>query len=178
MYCGFKKLCRILNYIEGPNRFGTGLCRGSYSPVDGGRRRIQTVAVVVMAAMVPMGIDFWASRRSPERLEPAMIPEQIVVNVINAKHTRDSMCWEFERQHVFTRHRGEVDSNQQRKEAGDVSQHVAVCAGQGVVLLFHRMHVFFGNQVSLLIVGPKQVLWIGEKEQSCHLLCYSQIKAG
>lgn len=29
-----------------------------------------------MAAMVPMGIDFWASRRSPERLEPAMIPEQ------------------------------------------------------------------------------------------------------
>lgn len=32
-----------------------------------------------MAAMVPMGIDFWASRRSPERLEPAMIPEQIVI---------------------------------------------------------------------------------------------------
>lgn len=30
-----------------------------------------------MAAMVPTGIDFWASRRSPERLEPAMIPEQI-----------------------------------------------------------------------------------------------------
>ena len=34
--------------------------------------------VVVMAAMVPMGIDFWASRRSPERLEPAMIPEHTV----------------------------------------------------------------------------------------------------
>lgn len=31
--------------------------------------------VVVMAAIVPMGIDFWASRRSPDRLEPAMIPE-------------------------------------------------------------------------------------------------------
>lgn len=31
----------------------------------------------MMAAMVPMGIDFWASRRSPERLEPAMIPEEI-----------------------------------------------------------------------------------------------------
>lgn len=27
-----------------------------------------------MAAMVPMGMDFWASRRSPERLEPAMMP--------------------------------------------------------------------------------------------------------
>lgn len=33
-----------------------------------------------MAAMVPMGIDFWASRRSPERLEPAMIP--VSMNVI------------------------------------------------------------------------------------------------
>lgn len=27
-----------------------------------------------MARIVPVGIDFWASRRSPERLEPAMIP--------------------------------------------------------------------------------------------------------
>lgn len=52
-------------------------CSGCYSPAGGSRRRIQTVEVVVMAAMVPMGIDFWASRRSPERLEPAMIPEEI-----------------------------------------------------------------------------------------------------
>lgn len=36
--------------------------------------RIHTVEVVVMAAMVPIGMDFWASRRSPERFEPAMIP--------------------------------------------------------------------------------------------------------
>lgn len=27
-----------------------------------------------MASMVPVGMDFWASRRSPERLEPAMMP--------------------------------------------------------------------------------------------------------
>lgn len=27
-----------------------------------------------MARMVPIGIDFWASRKSPERLEPAMMP--------------------------------------------------------------------------------------------------------
>lgn len=27
-----------------------------------------------MARMVPVGIDFWASRRSPDLLEPAMIP--------------------------------------------------------------------------------------------------------
>lgn len=44
--------------------------------------------VVVMAAMVPMGIDFWASRRSPERLEPAMIPEQ-TVEVDEEKSKRD-----------------------------------------------------------------------------------------
>lgn len=38
------------------------------------KTRIHTVDVVVMAAIVPIGIDFWASRRSPDRLEPAMIP--------------------------------------------------------------------------------------------------------
>lgn len=27
-----------------------------------------------MARMVPVGMDFWASRRSPERLDPAMMP--------------------------------------------------------------------------------------------------------
>lgn len=30
--------------------------------------------VVAIARMVPMGIDFWASRKSPDRFEPAMIP--------------------------------------------------------------------------------------------------------
>lgn len=30
--------------------------------------------VVVMAKMVPTGMDFWASRRSPDLLEPAMMP--------------------------------------------------------------------------------------------------------
>lgn len=29
-----------------------------------------------MARMVPVGMDFWASRRSPERLEPAMMPAE------------------------------------------------------------------------------------------------------
>ena len=35
---------------------------------------IQTSDVVVMARMVPTGMDFWASRRSPDRLDPAMMP--------------------------------------------------------------------------------------------------------
>lgn len=30
--------------------------------------------MVTMAKMVPVGIDFWASLRSPDRFEPAMIP--------------------------------------------------------------------------------------------------------
>lgn len=34
--------------------------------------------VVMIARMVPTGMDFWASRRSPDRFEPAMIPEGVV----------------------------------------------------------------------------------------------------
>jgi len=41
-------------------------------------RRIQTNEVVAMAQIVPIGIDFCASARSPERFEPAMIPAQPV----------------------------------------------------------------------------------------------------
>ena len=37
--------------------------------------RIQMKEVVRTAMMVPMGMDLWASRRSPDRLEPAMIPK-------------------------------------------------------------------------------------------------------
>lgn len=37
--------------------------------------RIQIKEVVAIARMVPIGMDFWASLRSPERLEPAMIPK-------------------------------------------------------------------------------------------------------
>ena len=40
--------------------------------------RIQTNEVVAMAQIVPVGIDFCASARSPERFEPAMIPAQPV----------------------------------------------------------------------------------------------------
>ncbi len=37
--------------------------------------RIQTSEVVRMASMVPMGMERWASFRSPERFDPAMIPD-------------------------------------------------------------------------------------------------------
>lgn len=64
---------------------------------------------------------------------------------------------------MFTCHWRKVDANQQREEAGDVGQHVTVGVGQRVVLLFHWLHVYPGNQVPFLIVGPKQVLWVGNK---------------
>ena len=53
--------------------------------------RIQTAEVVAMARMVPVGIDFWASRRSPERLEPAMIP---VNRAARTGATGDQTDWE------------------------------------------------------------------------------------
>ena len=43
--------------------------------------------VVAMAIMVPVGIDFCASLRSPERFEPAMIPtitHKIKLGLINS----------------------------------------------------------------------------------------------
>lgn len=33
-----------------------------------------TVEVAAMAKMVPIGIDFWGSAKSPDLFEPAMIP--------------------------------------------------------------------------------------------------------
>lgn len=40
----------------------------------GSVKRIQTKDVVRMARIVPMGMDFWASFRSPDLFDPAMIP--------------------------------------------------------------------------------------------------------
>ena len=38
--------------------------------------RIQTKEVVRMAMMVPVGIDFDASAKSPDRFDPAIIPDK------------------------------------------------------------------------------------------------------
>lgn len=40
------------------------------------RFRIQMMEVVRIARMVPTGMERWASFKSPERLDPAMIPER------------------------------------------------------------------------------------------------------
>lgn len=55
--------------------------------------RIQMNDVVTMARMVPVGMDFWASLRSPERLDPAMIPAEqtgvtVTENLEDAAHKK------------------------------------------------------------------------------------------
>lgn len=40
--------------------------------------RIQTKEVVAIAAIVPVGIDFDASAKSPDRLDPAIMPTNMI----------------------------------------------------------------------------------------------------
>lgn len=80
-----------------------------------------------MARMVPMGIDFWASRKSPERLEPAMIPggaaEKKNYQSNKQKETKKQVC-EEKNTAVLTGDRREVDADQQSEKGGDVIDHV------------------------------------------------------
>lgn len=46
-------------------------------------KRIQTMEVVRIARIVPMGMERWASFRSPDRLDPAMIPKKEKKNLYN-----------------------------------------------------------------------------------------------
>ena len=41
-------------------------------------QRIQTKEVVAIAAIVPVGIDFDASAKSPDRLDPAIMPTNML----------------------------------------------------------------------------------------------------
>lgn len=51
-----------------------------------------------MARMVPVGMDFWASRRSPERLEPAMMPgergDSAMVGRATGQAPREPQAWQ------------------------------------------------------------------------------------
>lgn len=62
-----------LRRVEGARPFPSALATSS---PDASAPRIQIKDVVTMAMMVPVGIDFWASLRSPDRFEPAMIPTE------------------------------------------------------------------------------------------------------
>ncbi len=50
--------------------------KGSTVPAKSSTLDKYTLDVVIMAMMVPMGIDFWGSAKSPDRLEPAIMPEK------------------------------------------------------------------------------------------------------
>ena len=59
--------------------------------------------------MVPMGIDRWASAKSPERLQPAMIPYQ---NPLGIVFFNDNEMWTLFFSFLCTSNAGEVDANQ------------------------------------------------------------------
>lgn len=136
--------------------------------------------VVVMAAMVPIGMDFWASLRSPERLEPAMIPAGGHTDILNLANTPLCSAPTYPLRYLVTTTNfvmttatlstrycvaaltcdgGEVDSDQQGEEAGDVGHDVAVGRGRWAVLLRHRRQPSLLQDHPFLQVVTKQVLW-------------------
>ena len=56
-----------------------------------------------------MGIDRWASAKSPERLQPAMIPYQ---NPLGIVFFNDNEMWTLFFSFLCTSNAGEVDANQ------------------------------------------------------------------
>lgn len=62
-----KKWCLTKAYLSRSKRLST-------VPANRRTEDKYTVLVVRMAAIVPIGILFWASAKSPERFEPAIIP--------------------------------------------------------------------------------------------------------
>lgn len=58
--------------------FDTLISKFSFLAKHQNTSRIQMMEVVMIARMVPTGIDFWASRKSPDRFEPAIIPEGLL----------------------------------------------------------------------------------------------------
>lgn len=99
--------------------------------------------VVRIAKMVPIGMERWASLRSPERLEPAMIPEEqdkIISNItptwfaqkqiLQTHNTRNIYLCSILKSHytaglaIHTCDRWEEDAHQQGKGGGDISKHI------------------------------------------------------
>lgn len=73
-----------------------------------------------MAEIVPIGMERWASAKSPDRFEPAMIP---------VKRKRSSLVIEFKLStlsHQFTSHAGEVDPDEECEGGRYVRHHLVV----------------------------------------------------
>lgn len=83
--------------------------------------RIQMMEVVTIARMVPTGIDFWASRRSPDRFEPAIMPG----GCWHEKIIKSEFLWLLLKcKHILTSDRWEVDANQQSEKSSDVIDYI------------------------------------------------------
>ena len=149
-----------------------------------------------MAAIVPMGIDFWASRRSPERLEPAIIPvsgqrwnNQEFMSGVRVKRKPDKLineiCTRLHRiiiiiiihtiwPYICITNTSNIDlfyvfleltcdgwkvyPDQQREEAGNICQDVAVGGGWWTVWICIWCKPALLNNHPFLQVVTKQVL--------------------
>lgn len=106
-----------------------------------------------MARMVPTGMDFCASRRSPERFEPAIMPPK------TTRLPQGSLgvgAGQGGWAKALTCYRWEEDADQHGEGGGDVGHHVqgqallqaeGICGGQPMLL----------HDFTLLQVGAPQV---------------------
>lgn len=69
-----------------------------------------------MAHIVPMGMLFWASARSPDRLDPAMMP-----NVDWLEYLNSSVC-----EMLLTCDRWEEDADKKGERRGNVGHDLVV----------------------------------------------------
>lgn len=102
--------------------------------------RIQMKEVVRMARMVPMGMDLWGSRRSPDLLEPAMIPGRTKANTAEG-HSSEPPSLGRSLNHSLdepTCDGGKVDPHQQGEVGGDVIDGVMLRVVLGRVLDWYR----------------------------------------
>lgn len=146
------------------------------------KKRIQTRVVVVIAKMVPMGMDFWASRRSPDLLEPAMMPSKHKVNSMVTFHVK-CLCSRCNSQAILnstaysllfntkilqsncirplTIARGrlacgrrEENANQQHEGRGDVCGHVHAKVLHGAVGVHWREAILLQDLPFVHVVAP------------------------
>lgn len=102
--------------------------RLSTVPAKSNTHERYTVLVVKIAQIVPMGILFWASAKSPERFDPAIIPEMIFMRWRHA-HNDDWVKW-------LTGYRWEKDANQNCKCCREICHYLIICVAARIFIVF------------------------------------------
>lgn len=120
--------------------------------------------------MVPIGMERWASFKSPERLEPAMIPEQTQKNLKTLKRmaVRASLIQSGAGLAAHTGDGREEDAHQHGEGGGDVSKHVGMMSGCRRRLL-RGLEGTFLHHISFAEVGAPQVLYEEKIQNSTYL---------